>query len=413
MLCGIRNALADLSVILDGDNNRIEWRYIKALALLQQDEGLRLGNKLRTIHIDYKKMIMKVFLAAQTLSASVADAIEFCWKVLRLPEFKGCEATVQFIRCVDYVFDFLNVRNPWGKGFKSPLKSENEYIWRPKVLSAIIYLSRLKLFDHKPIYSCSRKMGFIGFYTATVLSSIAIFDHYVKPVNGPLKMLLTYRLSQDHIELLFAAIRARSGWCPNPTVAQFISAYKRLLIRHDVQVSTGNTQLMDKTKILNVSVSTKKKIATIDRYDPTIYNAVENLRIKQKYGLDSNKSNSSQNTVDDLKQFLHFAWVVPNNLSEFATQTIGYIAGYVVRKLPNTVECAECIAGCKVLSSVTCKNNIVNSQNALALIIAKNRGGLIVPSESVVIICTVAEQMFRKACNCNMGHQLKQIFQLY
>jgi len=77
-LKNIRNALADLSVILDGDNNRIEWRYIKALALLQQDEGLRLGNKLRTIHIDYKKMIMKVFLAAQTLSASVADAIEFC-----------------------------------------------------------------------------------------------------------------------------------------------------------------------------------------------------------------------------------------------------------------------------------------------------------------------------------------------
>lgn len=114
------------------------------------------------------------------------------------------------------------------------------------------------MLDHKPIYSCSRKTGFIGFYTA-VLSSIAIFDHYVKPVNGPLKMLLTYKLSQDHIELLFAAIRARSGWCPNPTVAQFISAYKRLLIRHDVEVSTGNTQLMDKTKILNVSVSIKKK----------------------------------------------------------------------------------------------------------------------------------------------------------
>jgi len=81
---------------------------------------------------------------------------------------------VQFIRCVDYVFDFLNVRNPWGKGFKSPLKSENEYIWRPKVLSAINYLSRLKLFDHKPIYSCSRKMGFIGFCTA-----VLIFNCYI------------------------------------------------------------------------------------------------------------------------------------------------------------------------------------------------------------------------------------------
>lgn len=53
----------------------MEILYIKALALLQQDEGLRLGNKLRTMHINLKKMIMKVYLAAQTLSASVADAI--------------------------------------------------------------------------------------------------------------------------------------------------------------------------------------------------------------------------------------------------------------------------------------------------------------------------------------------------
>ena len=157
---------------------------------------------------------------------------------------------------------------------------------------------------------------------------------------------------------------------------------------------------MDKTKILNVSVSTKKKIATINRYDETIYNAVENLKVKEKYNLDNNESNLSQNTVHDLKQFLHFAWAVPNNFSEFATHTIGYIAGYVVRKL--SVKCAECITGCKVLS-VTCKNNPVKSQNAIALIIAKSRGGLIVPSESVINICTVAEQLFRKAYNCNMG----------
>lgn len=56
-------------------------------------------------------MIMKVYLTAQILSSSVVDAIEFCWKELKMPEFRDCEATVQFIREIDFIFDFLNVRN--------------------------------------------------------------------------------------------------------------------------------------------------------------------------------------------------------------------------------------------------------------------------------------------------------------
>ncbi|XP_011313381.1 uncharacterized protein [Fopius arisanus] len=100
-LKNVRNTLGDWKVLLDDEHNKIEWSYIEALALLQQDEGLRLGNKLRSTHIEYQKMKMKVYLAAQTLSSSVADSIELCWNVLRLPQFKGCEATVKFIRKVD------------------------------------------------------------------------------------------------------------------------------------------------------------------------------------------------------------------------------------------------------------------------------------------------------------------------
>jgi len=60
---------------------------------------------------------MKVNLAAQTFSASVADALEYCNVVLNLPDFKGCEATVKFIRTIDHLFDMLNSRNPFAKGF--------------------------------------------------------------------------------------------------------------------------------------------------------------------------------------------------------------------------------------------------------------------------------------------------------
>jgi len=41
---------------------------------------------------------MKVNLAVQTLSSSVANALEFLKDDLQLPKVKGCGPTIQFIR---------------------------------------------------------------------------------------------------------------------------------------------------------------------------------------------------------------------------------------------------------------------------------------------------------------------------
>jgi len=41
---------------------------------------------------------VKVDLAVQTLSSSVANALEFLKDDLKLPEFKGCDTKIQFIR---------------------------------------------------------------------------------------------------------------------------------------------------------------------------------------------------------------------------------------------------------------------------------------------------------------------------
>ena len=56
---------------------------------LQDKEGLRLGNKLKLAHIQWRQQKMKVNLAAQALSASLADAIEYCTEVLKLEQFQG------------------------------------------------------------------------------------------------------------------------------------------------------------------------------------------------------------------------------------------------------------------------------------------------------------------------------------
>ena len=71
---------------------------------------------------------MNVRIAAQTLSSSVADAIEFL-EISGHPAFKGASGTVQFIRKIDRLFDLLNSRNPHGKGFKSPTRNIDKEIW--------------------------------------------------------------------------------------------------------------------------------------------------------------------------------------------------------------------------------------------------------------------------------------------
>jgi hypothetical protein len=43
----------------------------------QENIGFNLANKLTSTHIDWKKNIMQVKIAAQTLSSSTGDAIEF------------------------------------------------------------------------------------------------------------------------------------------------------------------------------------------------------------------------------------------------------------------------------------------------------------------------------------------------
>lgn len=197
-----RNCFGDYKVLKDNLGRLIDWRFVVELANLQEKEGLRGGNKLRLRHIQYWKIKMKVALAAQTLSSSVADCIEFCKVFLNLQQFKGSEGTVRFTRCVDRLFDFLNSRNLLGKGYKAPLKASNENFWQTPILEEILYLKIITNIQGKLMVSSRRYVPFVGFITG-IESVIHIFDLYVKPDNSGLKYLLAYKLSQDHLELLF------------------------------------------------------------------------------------------------------------------------------------------------------------------------------------------------------------------
>lgn len=216
--------------------------------------------------------------------------------------------------------------------------------------------------------------------------------------------MLTYKCSQDHLELFFCAIRGCSGWCPNPTCAQFVSAYRRLLVRHEIIATNGNAESMDSTNILTLSSGSGKK-KCIDRYDPAVYNVMDNVRFCKKYGLDEIGCCSENDEFMD--EFLVFHWQFSNSLSAFSKNCIANIAGWVVKKI---VDEKRPLIRCE-----TCRNALFQDSQSVAefsdnnLIQIKTRGGLIFPSKCVVTICQRAENVIRHNLNRNKGAPFREL----
>jgi hypothetical protein len=61
----IRNCLASKHILLDGDGNELQWKYVEMLYKVQKEEGLHLANKLNLEHIEHERQKMKVYPAVQ------------------------------------------------------------------------------------------------------------------------------------------------------------------------------------------------------------------------------------------------------------------------------------------------------------------------------------------------------------
>jgi len=201
----VRNALASYHVFINQRGDKICWRYIEELHKIQEDEGFRAGNKLKKAHIQWDSAKMKVNLAMQTLSDSVADAIEWCNTDLQLKQFQDSEATCEFIRVFNVLTDIFNSRNPLAKFQKAPMSCNNYSFWRPLLESGYQYISHLKDLNGTLLTSGHRRTAFVGFLLG-IRSFIHLFDSLVE--GGYLKYLLLYKFSQDHLELFFGAVRS-------------------------------------------------------------------------------------------------------------------------------------------------------------------------------------------------------------
>jgi len=60
----------------------------------------------------------------------------------------------------------------------------------------------------------------IGFII-TMKSTLCVSYQLLNKSQSPLKFILTYKMSQDHLELFFGCLRARGGSNNNPNSVQF------------------------------------------------------------------------------------------------------------------------------------------------------------------------------------------------
>lgn len=380
MLKLARNALAFLGTIYTSNDDHIEWKFFNALHLFQEQEGLKLGNKLSNNHVQFEKHKMNVSLAAQTLSGSVADAIDFMNIVLKQPEFRNSEATVNFTRMINRLFDLLNSRNPHGKAFKKPLTLSDMNGWQSTLESTAKYLLTLKSSDGVPIIQHPRKTFVLGF-VITIKSTLEMAKQMLTLPEKPFKYVLTYRFSQDHIELLFSCIRAKGGWNNNPNTLQIKYALRRMLLGNAVKASVnGNCQAFDDNQIIPIFRTRKHQSPPLpDKSDPNVEQHHINRVNEMTANLDLTKSSHS----------------------EFVENILEYISGFLITKLLKQVKCSSCINNLTATSSIK-QSPQADHDYAKPLNKAKssflhfrNSGNLKVPSEFVVNVVKYAEHIFK------------------
>lgn len=273
MLKLIRNTFGQWQVLSDGDNQKIEWKYLEYLVECKEKNMLNLTHKLTRKHMQWYRKKMKVSIATQTLSESTANSMEFLLKSGH-ESLIGSEGTTKFCRYFNNIFDVFNAKscdhiNP----FKQSLSRENKEEVFQLLDDTEVYISHLSknLNSRKVLVIKSKKnTGFLGFLY-NIHSLKLMFEYYVEQ-NRLLVNIPTFYTMQDTLEVFFGKNRARYGFNDNPTAQQLSASYKQLIVYDHVSCSKYmNCESNEEYEILSniMEVSSRQRIAEeIPEYDP-------------------------------------------------------------------------------------------------------------------------------------------------
>ena len=333
-----------------------------------------MANKLTKKHLLWVKNTMKVKLVAQTLSASVATAIDFLREEAKIPEFQGSAPTTKFIKVVDCAFDMLNSQSPFAKGFKAPVKLSNLQNWLEKCHKTVDvdYFLSLKDSSGNFIRNNKRKTAIWGF-VYSIHSLMSLSQELLTRDNNPLKYILTYKFSQDHLELVFSKIGLRGGHNNNPRVVQLKAALRSILLRNSIEPArTGNcTKFDDALRQLNGFLNFSLKSEGEQQNDEVL--SEDDISCEQMLiELDQESSNELQDSI------------------------LYYIGGNIARSLLKSLQCSTC-KSTVLLDPENPHGEDMSSYPPEAKFTSfKQKGGLLFPSLAVFKIIKTAEVIFKR-----------------
>ncbi|ELU11486.1 hypothetical protein CAPTEDRAFT_193892 [Capitella teleta] len=210
------------------------------------------------------------------------------------PDFLGIAATIEFIEIIDQLIDICNSRSPITKGAKASLSATNWNETKQFLLQARDFLLSLKN------------------YEGVLLSKTRSFLTLIPALLATQSYVLTCKLSQDHLKLLFNAIRGAGGWNNNPTAVHFKSTFKQILVHCGVRPNDNGNVIS-----LNSTTPTFS-------LDPACVCFIDNALV--------------------------------------------YIAGFVVRKVVKNLKCSICCASLVTEYSVHTRGHLTSSYHFLQLI---------------------------------------------
>lgn len=383
----VRNTFESKRLIFDNNNKEIRWQLLRNLNGFQINEGLHFANKIGNRHINFRNEIMKVKLATQLLSMSVANALKLCQDISISPLFTNTEATVDFIKMFNNLFDIFNSRAYNQFAFKRPICPENANSIMTYFEKAKEYISSLCIYNisrriiqkriimkvnKKKLIECKAKTGFLGFLIC--IESLKHLYTTLVEKEQRLSYIATYRLSQDHIETFFGNIRKHGGHNNNPNVVQFKGIYKKLLNHLKLRASfTGNCIPLENFNILNCTSAVVNMNRTSGVYDKGSDTLSENVNIIE-----------SDAIVQDNVEL--FANILNNErLTDSVKQIVGYISGWVAQKLVKVIKCEFCL-------------KLLYTDKQLwfhRLVTVKDMGGLCFSSKDLYEVCLKSEAMIK------------------
>ncbi|XP_003477736.2 DNA transposase THAP9 isoform X2 [Cavia porcellus] len=343
-------------------NGTAHWQHLVELVALGGQE-LSIMEGIPSKLANLKNHVLKMNCAAQLFSESVASTLEYLLS-LGLPPFQNCIGTIHFLRLISNLFDVFNSRNCHGKGFKKPLLPETFSEINHVLIEAKTIFLTLSDTSNNQIIRGKRKLGFLGFLLNGE-SLNWLYQNYVFPKVVPFPYLLTYKFSQDHIELFLKMLRQRLVTNSSLTCMTFQKAYHNLETRFQDEV------FLSEISILDISVAQRKDLALQAvqcQYGGSI---IKSLFHKEDICHDWSDCSLSEALLD---------------LSE-RRQRLVYCTGYIANRLSVLLLCEDCISALYALDPKTPKIG--------SLLCVKKKNGFHFPSESLCRVINICEQVVR------------------